>query len=62
MVYPYVWRIKTIIAVLYFQSDWKKVLLEYLQNVMERCGQTLGTSFTYQNKKNSPYQYVSGNI
>jgi hypothetical protein len=33
-----------------------------MYSVNERCGQTLGTSSTYQNKKKYPYQHVSGNI
>jgi hypothetical protein len=33
-----------------------------VRGVTERCGQTLGTSSTYQNKKKCPYQHVSGNI
>jgi hypothetical protein len=34
----------------------------YIQDVTERCGQTLSTNSTYQNKKKCPYQHVSENI
>jgi hypothetical protein len=33
-----------------------------VQDVTERCGQTLGTSSTYQNKKKCPHEHVSGDI
>jgi hypothetical protein len=35
---------------------------DHLQSVTERCGQTLGTSSTYQIKIKYPNQHVSGNI
>jgi hypothetical protein len=38
------------------------ILCINIQDVIERCGQTLSTSSTYQNKKKCPYQYVFGNI
>jgi hypothetical protein len=34
----------------------------YVQGVTERCGQILGMSFSYKNKKKWPYQHESGNI
>jgi hypothetical protein len=34
----------------------------YIQSATVSCGQTWGTSSTYQNKKKCPYQHVSGNI
>jgi hypothetical protein len=45
-----------------FVSDVNKFIHTHIQGVTERCGQTLGTSSTYQNKKKCPYQHVSGNI
>jgi hypothetical protein len=36
--------------------------MRFIQGVTERCGQTLGTSSTHQNKKKCSYQHVSGNI
>jgi hypothetical protein len=38
------------------------VITIFVQTVNERCGQTLGTSSTYQNKKKYPYKHVSGNV
>jgi hypothetical protein len=32
-----------------------------IQSVSQSCGQTLGTSSTYQNKKKCPYQHVPRN-
>jgi hypothetical protein len=33
-----------------------------IRGVTERCGRTLGTSCTHQNKRKSPCQHVPGNI
>jgi hypothetical protein len=47
----------------YLMDMWDIVkCIQVMQGVTERYGQTLGTNFTYQDKTECPYQYVSGSI
>jgi hypothetical protein len=58
---------KHITVLIFYQGSSRLVTLlkfiyAYIQGVTERCGQTLGMSSTYQNKKKCPYQHMYGSI